>query len=134
MKSLVFVIILFVAAPILAQTQDIQAYLPTENVDRKKDGKKGKYRPEKITIRHIVKNDPGGFLHGNPCWIEETRKMGFEYVVQRPGIPGSIKPFKRIWENTKTITILILTKSPFWKTTLQNRVKDCRRKTGDLVG
>ncbi len=116
------------------QGDDFRSYLPTENVDKKAKFNKKKNQPERQDIRLIIKNYKGKILYGNPCWIEETHKMGFEYVVQTPGIAGSVKPFRRIWENTKTITILILTKSPFWKLVLNSRIKDCRKKTGDLVG
>ena len=117
-----------------AQSTDISDYIPTDNVDKRKDSNKKKNAPKRRTIRYIVKNHGQGLLYGNPCMLEQTRRMGFEYAVQTPGLPGSLRPVKRHWDNVRTWMRLIVLKSPFWKMTLNKRVKDCRKKSGDLVG
>ncbi len=114
--------------------KDVQEFIPTDNVDSKKEFNKKKNAPKRKEIRLIIKNNTKWILYGNPCMIEETRKMGFEYAVQTKGIPGSLGFFGRTWNNFQTKFVLTFTRSPFWKLILKSRVKDCRIKSGDLVG
>ena len=109
-------------------------FVPSENIDAKKDFNNKSNAPKRKSINFIVKNDTEGFLYGNPCMIEETHRMGFEYSIQVPGLPGSIRPWKRFWRNLVVSGKLILTRGPWWKLTLNSRVKDCRKRSGDLVG
>lgn len=114
--------------------KDFTEYIPTENINKKKDFNRKKHAPKRKNIRFIIKNNTKGILYGNPCMIEETRRMGFEYAVQTKGIPGSLGFFRRNWNNLITKLQLTFTRTPFWKLILRTRVKDCREKTGDLVG
>jgi hypothetical protein len=127
---------LFLLHGALAQRKekDLQSYIPTENISSKKDFNKRKHAPKRKNIRLIVKNSPKGILYGNPCMMEETRRMGFEYAVQSKGLPGSMGFFRRNWNNFVTKLRLTFTNTPFWKLILNFRVKDCREKTGDIVG
>lgn len=85
-------------------------------------------------IAHIYKNGTENILYGNPCATEATRKMGFVYVLQVKGIPGSIDEkqmfYNNLWVNIK----LIITRSPFWRIVLKRKLKACRQKSGDIVG
>lgn len=113
--------------------QDITAYIPTDNITKQKNQRK-KNDPYTRKTDVIIKNAKNDILYGNPCLNEETHRMGFEYAIQTKGMPGSLSGFKMFWNNLGVYTKLIFTKSPFWKTTLNNRVKDCRERTGDFVG
>lgn len=127
-------IFLIVMSPLLAQKkEDLKKQFPTENLYMGKDSRK-KSKPKEKNIRLIIKNDTKGILYGNPCMNEETRRMGFEYVVQTPGLPGSLGTFRRLWNNFWTKARLTFTNTPFWKLILKKRVKDCRQRSGDMVG
>ncbi len=116
------------------KTKPVGDYIPSENIDRKKDFNKRRNRPKQKNISLIVKNKGDGLLYGNPCMMQETHRMGFEYSVQVKGLPGSLKFFGRLWRNAGVHTKLIFTRGPWWKLTLNKRVEDCRVKSGDLVG
>ena len=116
-----------------AQQKNVKEFLPTEAVSTRSITSR-KYAPKKEEYRFIIKNDGEGILYGNPCMQTETLKMGFMYIVQTPGIPGSYSKRALFWNNFKTRLNLTFTKSPFWRSTLKRRVKDCREKSGDFVG
>jgi len=121
--------------PVLSlNAQDISEYIPTENIDNRTNENKRRNAPKRKNIRYITKNTGEGLLYGNPCMLEQTRKMRFEYAVQTPGLPGSLGPLKRQWENLRTRLNLIFFRTPFWKLILNRRVRNCRKKSGDLVG
>lgn len=112
----------------------IHDYLPSENVDPKKKFKKKSNAPKKNDFALIVKNKSDGLLYGNACMTENTQRMGFEYSIQVKGLPGSLTFWQRVWTNTLVHSRLIFTRGPWWKLVLNNRVKNCRQKSGDLVG
>ncbi len=114
--------------------KEIHDYFPSENIDARKDFNKKENRPKEKRISFIVKNNTTRILYGNPCIIDETHRMGFEYSIQIPGLPGSVRPIPRIWRNSGVWFRLIFTRGPWWKLTLNRRVKDCRKRSGDLVG
>lgn len=116
------------------KTKSAKDYMPTQNIDSRKEFNIEKNMPKRKRIDYIYKNDLDGIMYGNPCALEETRKMGFEYVFQPLGIPGSI-PVDDQFSNNLAINVkLILTRSPFWKLILNRRIKRCRLKSGDMVG
>ncbi len=90
--------------------------------------------PKRKTINYIYKYDQKNVLFGNPCAVKVTRKMGFEYVLQPKGVPGSPGKGKALWNNFLVKTKLVFTRSPFWKLILNKRQKDCRTRSGDIVG
>ena len=112
---------------------DFEKYIPTEKIDGRSDNKR-KNRPKRKTYKHIVKNKTKKILYGNPCVLEATHKMGFEYVVQIKGSLGSVGEAKRIWNNFEVSVFLCVTRSPFWKLILNNKIKKCRIKSGDKTG
>ncbi len=119
-----------------AQKRDkdsIQRYIPTEKIDGKNDNKR-KNRPKRKKYKHIVKNSTKNILYGNPCVLEATRKMGFEYVIQVRDSPGSVGEFRRVWNNIEVNLYLCLTRSPLWKLILNSKIKKCRIKSGDKTG
>ena len=107
---------------------------PTENLKIKQDDNKRKNAPKRKKIGIIIKNEARGMLYGNPCVVEETQRMGFQYTVQNPGLPGTLKPVTLFVHNMKVYTKLTVTRSPFWKVILKRRIKDCRQRTGDWIG
>jgi hypothetical protein len=134
LKWLFFTGVVLTVLPVTAQKKDeLEKQFPTLNLSYQ--GRvRGKDIPKEKNIRFIIKNDTKGILYGNPCMNEETRRMNFEYVVQNPGLPGSLGNRKRLWNNFVTKLRLTITRTPFWKLILKARVKDCRQKSGDLVG
>ena len=129
-----FLLFLLISLEAAAQDKDdLRKQFPTENVNMRKDSRK-QSTPKERNIRLIIKNNTKGILYGNPCMNEETRRMGFEYVVQTPGLPGSLGTFRRLWNNFWTKARLTFTNTPFWKLILKSRVKDCRERSGDRVG
>jgi len=73
-------------------------------------------------------------LYGNPCAVEATRKMGFEYIIQPKGVPGG-ENFLLMQGNNLMVNVkLIFTRSPFWKFILNKRISQCRVDSGDIVG
>ena len=121
----------------LAQTNKkggIHDYIPSENVDSKKKFRKKQNAPKEKKISLIVKNKTTGLLYGNACMTENTHRMGFEYSIQIEGLPGSLTDWERMTDNMWVHLRLIFTKGPWWKMVLKKRVKDCRQRSGDLVG
>lgn len=114
--------------------EDIRGYIPTENLDRKKEANRQKNKPKKKNYSYIYKARTEGILYGNPCALEETRKMGFEYVVQKPTLPGGMEQEDVRWHNFWVKVKLVFTRSPFWKLILNKKLEQCRQKTGDIVG
>jgi hypothetical protein len=135
MKYAFLMIFVSIAFAGLAQEkeEEVSNYIPTDNISKQK-AKKKKHAPDRRSISIIIKNKPKKILYGNPCMVEETHRMGFEYALQTPGLPGSLDGFKLLWHNYKVYGKLIVTRSPFWKMILNGRVKDCRERTGDFVG
>ncbi len=129
-----FVCLNFACAQQTKKTDNLRDYMPTENVDSRKEMNTYKNRPKRKQIDYIFKNDLNGILYGNPCAMEATRKMGFEYVFQPIGIPGSIPVDEQFSNNLNVNLKLIFTRSPFWKLILNRRIKKCRQNTGDMVG
>ncbi len=112
----------------------LSKYIPTENVDFRKESNNRQNRPESSEYDYIYKQNISGMLLGNACAIQATHNMGFEYVLQPVGGPNGISRFRvtmnNLWINTK----LVVTRSPFWKIILDNKIKTCREKSGDFAG
>ncbi len=96
--------------------------------DAKKDFPKQEYP------RYIIITETKGVLYGNPCALQETHKMGFEYVLLKEGQPGYETMWKKMTNNFFVKTGLVFRKSPFWKLILKHRIEDCRVNTGDFIG
>ena len=133
----VFIFILTaVAFGVKAQGKEksVSEYLPTENLENRKDGNKASNRPERKKISLIYVASANGILYGNACATAETHRMGFEYIVEPlnglESRSGMGKFLNNLWVKSK----LFVRRSPFWKATLNNRIRKCRRQTGDFVG
>ena len=136
MKRVLFTSILILASFwCLAQKEKpVQDELPTENLAFNKDSNKKANKPKRKTYDVIYVPNANRILYGNKCATEETRKMGFEYLVEPPNISGSKtgkgKFINNLWVKTK----LVVTRTPFWKMILNKKIKKCRTMSGDLVG
>ena len=112
----------------------VQQELPTENLEMKKDSNKRANKPKRKNYSVIYVPNANKILYGNRCVLEETRKMGFEYLVEPVNISGSKTRTGKILNNTWVKTKLFFTRSPFWKAILNKKIKKCRNMSGDLVG
>lgn len=108
--------------------------LPTRKVDRKVKEDTRRNQPDKKEISYIYVKDGRKLLYGNRCAIEVTHNMGFEYVLEhRPG--QSVKTgWRRFKNNLWVKTKLVFTKGPWWKATVNKRIKECARASGDFRG
>lgn len=119
----------------IGQTRSLPPELRTSNTTIRdgayqRNAKKGKEKP--ISVIYVA--TPNGILYGNPCAVEETKKMNFVYVAQKPGLPGGETEEDMYYNNTIVKLKLVFTRSPFWKLILNRRIKKCAQKTGDIVG
>ena len=116
------------------QEKPVRDYLPTDNLESRKDANKASNRPRRKKISLIYVESASNILYGNACATAETHRMGFEYIVEPAnGLESRSrvgKTLNNLWVKSK----LVLRRSPFWKLTLNNRIKKCRRQTGDFVG
>lgn len=133
----VFFITVFISAGLLLnaqEKQDPRNYMPTENVEMGRDSNKRANKPKRKTYDYIYVPTADKVLYGNPCALQATHKMGFEYLVEPVGIKGSKtwkgKLLNNLWVKSK----LVVLHSPFWKVALKSKFKKCRPKTGDIVG
>ena len=112
----------------------VEEELPTENLEMRKDSNKRANKPKRKKYGRIYVPNADKILYGNPCVLEETHKMGFEYLVEPRNISGSKnwkgKFLNNLWVKSK----LVVTRSPFWKMILKKKIKKCRVMSGDLVG
>ena len=136
MKYLMIFILVILGGVLYAQNREkpVSDYLPTENLESRKDANKASNRPDRKRISLIYVETANGILYGNACATSETHRMGFEYIVEPSnGLESRSKTGKflnNLWVKSK----LVLRRSPFWKLTLNNRIRKCRRQTGDFVG
>ena len=79
MFRLVFFVSVFLIASSSLIAQEVNEELPTNNTVRKKlKPKKHKTNPK--IYDQLYKKNTKGTLYGNPCAINVTHKMGFEFV------------------------------------------------------
>lgn len=131
---LLLLILLTISAYSQKTEKGIQDYIPTENLDKKKDANSPALRSKKRKFDVIYRPHNKKILYGNPCAVEATHKMGFEYLVEPRGIQGSKSQKGKFLNNLWVKTKLVVTRSPFWKVILNKRFKKCRRMSGDFVG
>lgn len=136
-KALVLYLIGFALTGVELNAQSYEQvapdYFSTSNTDFKSRSKKKGVEKRK-NIDHIYKNSSEGTLYGNACATEATQSMGFVYVLQVEGLPGSTNEKQQFYNNLWVNIKLIFRKSPFWKMILNKRIRECREKSGDIVG
>lgn len=136
MRPAVFIALFFgfLSFSYAQQEKTVRDYLPTENLEMKKDANKPANRPKRKKYSLIYVGTGDKIMYGNNCVIEATQSMGFQYIVEPTNLPGSKswtgKRLNNLWVKTK----LVVTRSPFWKLILNKRIKKCREMSGDLVG
>lgn len=133
--NLVFAVFLLLLICLKAEAQTgIEENMPTRKVDNKVKEDKKKYRPKSEQLMYIYKRRTNGTLYGNPCALSVTRKMGFEYMAQEKSKIDLKSYWTRFFHNGWVKTKLILRRGPWWKLTVNKRLKDCKGTTGDRTG
>ncbi len=118
---------------IMAQ-ESIKEELPTRKTDRKVKEDTKKNDPNRKEIKRIYVEDARKLLYGNPCAIELTHAMGFEYALEHTSDYGVSTWWTRLMNNTLVKTRLVFTKGPWWKSTLNKKLKECAKASGDFRG
>ena len=136
MRLAFFLSVICITVSLYSQKKDkpVRDYLPTENLEQKKDANKASNRPKRKNISLLYVSSADGILYGNACATQETHRMGFEYIVEPHNGLESKTGMGKFLNNTWLKTKLFFRRSPFWKLTLKNRIKKCRKQTGDFVG
>ena len=130
-----FLIFLIISVVAFSQDkEDIRDFIPTENTAMGMDANRKENRGSLKRYAVIYRPNAEKILYGNPCALEATRKMGFEYLVESRNATRSASQFGKFWNNLKVKTKLVFTRSPFWKAILNKRLKKCRPQSGDIVG
>lgn len=130
---LTFLIVCFATSQSWAQNP-LEEDIPTNKVDKKVKENKSENFPKEKKTRYIYVKDGKKVLYGNPCAIQVTNKMGFEYGIEHRPEPGFRPWWRRFKTNTSTKTILFFTKGPWWKSTVNKRLKACAQSSGDRRG
>ena len=84
MKLAFFFSVICITVSLYSQKKDkpVRDYLPTENLEQKKDANKASNRPKRKNISLLYVSSADGILYGNACATQETHRMGFEYIVE----------------------------------------------------
>lgn len=130
-----FIIILFILRVSCFGVLMAQDGISTNKTDRNKRAGNSREQTQSKNKRYMIifKPNTRGILYGNPCIMEVTRKMGFEYSVAPKGTPGYKTELGRVLHNFGVKTVLFF-KNPFWKIKVKRKVEECRIKTGDYTG
>ena len=112
----------------------IEELLPTRKVDQKVVEDSKKNRPKKTEYMYMYKRRTNHTLYGNPCALSVTHKMGFEYLAQENSKIYLKSYWERFFHNLWTKTKLVTRRGPWWKLTVNKRLKDCQKITGDRTG
>ena len=130
---IIFSLSLIFSFAVKGQT-DVEEYIPTRKVDKKVKEDTKKNRPKRDKVMYIYKRRTNRTLYGNPCALEVTRKMGFEYLAQEKSTIDLKSYWGRFFHNLWTKTKLVARRGPWWKLTVNKRLKECQQKTGDRTG
>ncbi|MEP1093611.1 MAG: hypothetical protein ABJG78_00800 [Cyclobacteriaceae bacterium] len=134
-RIIVYLTCIILAIGAFGQKSDsILDYIPTENLDMKKDANSKANRTKKKRYNVIYRPHAKNILYGNPCAVEATHKMGFEYMVESRNATRSASQLGKFWNNLRVKSKLVVTRTPFWKMILKKKFKKCRPKSGDIVG
>jgi len=116
--------------------QDIPVEGPTSGTDifHKAPPKPEREFSSNKNLLQLIEKDTRNILYGNKCFEEFTYQLGFEYVVEPPGEPGSRSNMKRFFHNFGAKFILIFKAGPFWKSRVNKKVRECRALMGDFTG
>lgn len=74
------------------------------------------------------------YLVGQPCMVEFTRKLGFEYMAYDEYPHEKWGPIGFHFYNITSRIGLIFTAGPLWKSKVNKRLAQCRRASGDFIG
>jgi len=134
-RIIVYLTCIILSFGVFGQKSDnIRDLIPTENLDMKKDANNRANRTKKKRYSVIYRPHAKNILYGNPCAVEATHKMGFEYMVESRNATRSASQLGKFWNNLKVKSKLVVTRTPFWRMILKKKFKKCRPKSGDIVG
>jgi len=133
--KLVFAVFLLSLIGLKAEAQSsIEENMPTRKVDNSVKEDKKKYHSKREKLMYIYKRRTNGTLYGNPCALAVTHKMGFEYMAEQKSTIDLKSYWSRFIHNGWVKTKLVLRRGPWWKITVNKRLKDCQGSTGDRTG
>jgi hypothetical protein len=83
---------------------------------------------------YLIVKDTKGKLIGNKCVDLYTQKLGFNYLVLNSSNCYNKTGFSIMMHNFWVQCKVTLRHGPFWKATLKNKIRECRKLSGDYVG
>lgn len=105
----------------------------TPNTHLNPDPSPKKHKSGKGRIHYIIKKDTKGFLAGNKCFEEVTKKMGFVYLAVPKGQSLYTSEFNRNLHNMGAKTMVLLKNGPFWKIRVNKAYRKCKYGYGDYA-
>jgi len=85
-RSMLIILIILVNLLTVTDTawsqETIAEELPTRKTDKRVKENIKKNNPSKSEVSRIYVTDGSKLLYGNPCAIEATQAMGFEYAIE----------------------------------------------------
>ncbi|MCV9388155.1 hypothetical protein [Reichenbachiella ulvae] len=114
--------------------EEIKKELPTRKVDRKVKEDVRRNQPDIRDYNHIYIKDGKSMLYGNRCALEATHQMGFEYVLEHRPEQSFKSKWYRFKNNFWVKSKLCVTRGPWWKLTVNKRLKECAKLSGDSRG
>ncbi|MEQ9285333.1 MAG: hypothetical protein RIG77_00405 [Cyclobacteriaceae bacterium] len=133
-KSILTIVLLSMVCLMAEAQSSLEDHMPTRKVDKKVKEDKKRNRPKRKEMMYIYKRRTNKTLYGNPCALAVTHKMGFEYLAQEKSTIDLKSYWARFFHNFWTKTKLVVRRGPWWKLTVNKRIKDCQGKTGDRTG
>ncbi len=126
---------IFICILISSKVQaQIKEELPTRKVDRKVREDLRRNQPDIRDYNHIYIKDGKRMLYGNRCALEATHQMGFEYVLEHRPEQSFKSKWHRFKNNLWVKSKLCVTRGPWWKLTINKRLKQCAKSSGDARG
>jgi hypothetical protein len=135
LSFLLLIALLFFGFTSHSQQSNASEHFPTSRVDQRVNENTKENAPKQLNIRYIYKKNPGDImLYGNPCALQITRDMGFEYAREHRPDDRFSATWRRFKNNLGTKSKLFFTKGPWWKATVNKRIKRCAQYSGDRRG
>lgn len=116
-----------------AQTTSTKEF-PTKATDLKADKVSRNKESRTERYRYIVKKDSKNTLYGNQCYLETTRKFGFEYAIECSGLGSNPSGIARLTHNFGVKFVLFFRNGPFWQSRMKKKYKHCMYQYGDFRG
>ncbi|MFC2125372.1 hypothetical protein ACFLU5_11235 [Bacteroidota bacterium] len=135
-KLILILIIIFLGSginPSFAQTTSTKDF-PTKATDLKAEKVSRKKESETKRYRYIIKKNSMNTLYGNQCYLEVTRKFGFEYAIECSGLGSNPSGIARWSHNFGVKFVLFFRNGPLWQHRMKKKYKHCMYQYGDFRG